>query len=402
MGASIIRGVRTRARWRGVSIGACILGAGALLACPSTDRLFSGGDEPDGSPATDAEVEAAPEPDAAADAGCRLAHPPSAPAIADNGVDLGPLVFAARAFTLTPPADAGLLGYDLDNACTCQGGDLNDAAAPCVSARAACDDSEGRDIVATRLVKAVGIADPITATNAAIASGLGTTLFVVEGYNGALDDPSVVFTAYLSSGIWPTTPDGTAFSDDGGVLADGGGAVPIPPKWDGTDRWTLNPISAPGGAPTLRISGWVTGGVLVAPTQRVPGYLVPVGFGAGIDITEAVVTARIVKNGDLYELVNAQFAGRLLASQLLGAARTVSKAGDGGGTICTVEENQLYPILKAGLCASLDIMQFASADGTGRTCNALSSAIGFSAAQARIGLTRSERPGCVLQEDSCQ
>ncbi len=344
---------------RGLFVGSCLVAAVAVTAaCPPTDVLYDG-------------VDAGHVVDAA---GCTHADIPDPPNIPDDG-DLS-VLFALRSLTLTP--DSGPpLGYDLDGVCTCNQTGANAACTLPQNGVRVCHD-QGRDTADLDLVSAL-FPTIYDGFNTSIAGGVGTTLFEISGWNGKPDDQSIILKLYLSNGTWATT--------DAGTLVDGGSIVP--PRWDGTDRWTVDSISGAPGQELFAKQGFVRDGFAIVKTDTLNGVLLPLERGAQLDIQDVRLVGRIVDVGGHREIHDGQIDGRMSAAQLL---RTYSCAG----------ANALdFGVIKSAICTARDVMTFKNLDNTGHPCDALSYAVGFIAVEAQRGPLHEGFPGCDASLDDC-
>lgn len=384
--------LRSGARAYVFSLLACAFALGAI-ACPPLDYLSSASDDV----GEDAADERAPaDGGVGSDAACASARPPAKTGALPAGATGPTRVFAVRWTGFSDP-DGGAIGYDLDRACTCQ----DAASRPSCRAPTSiepCDGPEGRDAVSESLLSLVG-EDP----NTAIRSGARTTLFQLIGWSGAPDDAEIVVQGYPSAGLWATNPEGTAFVDDGGVLPDGGKARPIPPTWDGEERWTIDPDGKPGGTPIFVASGYVRDNVLVVPVpppNRVPGELVGPGILKGVDLQDAFLTGKLVKAADGRVAIEGGIVAGRVESRTLAGITALQKRD--GGFVC----EPLAPALAAAyvprVCDARDIRAFAAEDGKGLPCDALSFGVAFRAAEAKEGLLRRpDVPSCTPEPRAC-
>jgi hypothetical protein len=357
-----------------------LAGVLALAAC----QLIAG--------ITDREVSPAPDaggvtvlPDASAAPACPKVRWPPPPQVADDVTNLT-FVDAIRSFDFgvtelqgTVPA----VGFDLDCITTCPGAS---SCAPHANTtpQALCDDPpDGQD---NALGKLLTEAAPLVSgnpksydINGYVAAGQLDVLLKVFGYSGKPDDPNVEVAAFVSNGIWGANDAG-----------------PTPPAWNGNDVWTVDPNSVqnPGAAPEywiptfLDTHAYVAGGTLVSV---IGNLTVPIVLGSGTEtfaLAGGVITATIATDptGQPY-LQSGQIGARVSTRSILTALVNFhDPLSDGGQHLCG--NDATYKIFKQTfICTSADI-NAESQDNTGAPCDALSIAIGFAAAPAKLGVIR--------------
>ena len=338
-------------------------------------------------------------PDAGFDAGgvdssvCIHASAPERPTTPD-GPNTPGLVFAFDAVRFdTDEQDGGLpkpQGLDLDKSCTCDDPKLEpESCTPpdAGSVKRACDGPDGRDNAAGPLISAASVAGKgvgPAAFQKKIDSGTFNVLMTLDGWNGLPDDPSVVVGAVLSHGIEGSQTD-AGFS---------------PPRFDGTDVWTIAPASVLGGAeltgtdcrlkPATCIpvradtSAYVRDGTIVAHLD----LQVPLESSVGafqIEYLGATTRATIVKEGDHYRATG-EIVGRWPIQRLLPSlARLPNPLGSGRPLCATDAGLEIYAIVKKSACESVDLAANPAADRTSARCDAISNAISFSAVTATTG-----------------
>jgi hypothetical protein len=294
------------------------------------------------------------------------------------------------------PADGGLipstapqphLGYDLDRVCTCCG-----AAPSCNQpdgSKENCDDDVGRDNTGIKLFRSLGSTAQAgnLDVNQAMYGGLYGIVLEISDYNGQPNDQQVTVSVFASNGI---------------ALAGGAG-----PRHDGTDPWTLDPRYLYNGGPPVGTScyqnsacnatysdpfAYVSCGVLVANPTVVPftfGGRAAFG-GAVMNLRQPYIVGNLVQTtvmgGNLgWAITNGSVTGRWQSEDLLSNMATIpDPTTDAGMFLCG--NDPLYMPLKSIICGLQDIVSVASEDNTGKSCDSISMAFGFTAAQAVLGV----------------
>jgi hypothetical protein len=335
--------------------------------------------------ALDAAVEAdAGAPDTSV---CIHASAPERPAIEDT-LDTPIVVFAVDDIRFdTNPQDGGPpkpQGLDLDRTCTCL--EPDSCIPPDSGELRACDGPDGRDNVAGNLLAAAATVSPNFGPEGVrkqIGQGLFSVLISIQGWNGTDDDPEVVAGVLLSAGS-----DGSE-----------GDAARAIPKFDGTDVWTVTPVSVLGGVdrvgtdcrkavgPCLasNVDGraYVRGGVLVAHID-IP---LPIFTATGvfqIDFVGATITGKISSSGGVRRLAG-EIVGRWPTDRLLPSFARL-RDPDTDKALCTSDAGKaIYGILKKAACDAVDLTANPGLDRTNAKCGALSNAVSYTAVSATIG-----------------
>lgn len=308
---------------------------------------------------------------------CLHAKYPGRPAADDpGGIDAGELVFALQSIEFNVDAGAGeVVGYDLDNVCTCPG------APSCVSTKQQCDDPRGRDNAAGTLLDTfmsyAALFDP-QKINLKFAEGRIGLLVRVRRYNGTQNDTDVEVAILLSNG--------TEGAEDGGT--------PKPPVYDGTDVWTVDPRSLLGGvAPPyvpnpdqVDTSAYVSGGVVVSSINAAN---IDFAGGAGtsslqVDLTGVVLTGRIIPApGGGFTVAEGVLSGRWATRKFLTSIATIHDPLNPGTYLCG--DSGTYADLKPLICGARDITSLPLTDNMNAPCDALSFALAFNATPANLG-----------------
>ena len=335
-----------------------------------------------------------PEDAAPGDAGadvdtCNHAYPPPRPDASDPSDASIELVVAVQ--TVDFGLDGGVFGFDLDHTCTCPG---PESCVPQPAAKAEhCDEPGGRDNSGGILIQALTALSPDLTTarlDTQLDTGKGSLLFRVRDWNGLPDDDQVEVAVFASNGTLPLTD---------------AGANPVP-KNDGTDIWSLDPSSVVGNPPPVvavneDVAAYVSGGVVVASVPF--GLGVGQGFGPGfLRLNEALLVATLTATPQGYTLAGT-VAGRWDTRNLLTGLQGVRDPFDSSKYLCGSDTT--YQQFKALICGGADIASQSTNDNTGAPCDALSLAVGITAAPAQIGAVvpySAQTPPCgATYSDQC-
>jgi hypothetical protein len=351
-------------------------------------------------------VESGPEPvvdaggdvteeDADATVGCGHATWPSPPDGPDPGTDSVDVVFATRQANFGEGETGGaILGYDLDNYCTCQG-EGSSCVAPEWATADHCDGPEGRDNAWADIFAAIAVFDP-GLTSPAISQQMNAGDFAmlihVSSYNGMPNDDNVVVALLPSPGLRydPCLPPDAL------------------PTWDGTDQWPVLASSlmggggaGAGGAPPadcttgasvppgydvdaprfVDLQGYVSDSVVVANLPNVEIVLAGSSGGSNIQLTAGFVTGRLEEDGSTgrWTMTEGLLVGRWRVSEVF---RSLSSMVTGAGEqVCT--DHTVYPLIKSAVCKFPDIAS--TLGGPTTPCDAISFAMGFEGEQTTIG-----------------
>jgi len=366
------------------AIALALLALGAALSCTimngySADQPDAGAPPPPDAPAV---------PEAAADAEpCTHAPPPGPPA--DEGGPPGVFTFVSTAksvsFGILP--DGGVepvFGYDLDRTCTCEGQGNSCVTPPDASG---CDLSNGIDDAVFEMIataKRYGI-DFTHDLNDNIVTGANSILLWVDGYNGALDDPSVGVGVLYSPGLY------------------GDGGANVAPTFTADDAWSVTsdevvPLTK---GPVSVAPGFVRDGTLVVRTPVKLGLLP----GVTIDLPDALLVGRIGTAGNgAYFVAEGVVAGRGPAAPLIRALGSKEQPPRSGKHLCTNPDYAIgFAVMGERLCAGRDIMTDPADDGKGKACDAISVTLRFVGAPASIGPIRDVDggPACADADVPC-
>jgi hypothetical protein len=369
------------------------LGVGAIaIACgPGFLDGISGGAKLD----PDAEASAT-GPDAAR--ACQPHHLPERPPGQDDNTGLSLPTFAfesMRVDTFGAPDAGGAIpiGLDLDDRCTCP--ETDSCFRPGDAGRS-CDGKQGEDNAMSGFFNSINIGVPLfqqTFATDRIHEGFFTFLLDVLGWNGQPDDPNVVVTMRLSLRI-------EGKKEDGGLP---------PPKFDGTDVWTLDPTAIAGGVESVgrdcrvpaesyrclaRVrdeKAYVRGGKLVAH-PRFDGQLdqpVPVTILAGLgvinfDMYDFTLFGTLTRGEDGgVSSVAGEITGRVTSQNVLHSVGAIQDfTSDNDTPIC--KNTALFAVAKTSVCQTPDLAP-PGKDNTGAKCDHISVAMSFSSSPATVG-----------------
>lgn len=336
----------------------------------------------DAGPGDDANEAAASDP-------CDHAKAPAPPLADDDATgELLPFWLAVREIVFTTPAGATPVGFDLDGVCTCDDrpGSERGGIASCKKNEATCDPARGIDNATGDLVNRLSPLYPIDALpNTLIGKGRRTVVIEISKYNGKANDKDVGFAVAMSEGIRAQGCPSSTFDAKTNVWT---------PGWCGDDPWTLkrDTLVPSTTKPLLQANGFVRDGRIVFELGTAT---FPFSEVATVDIAQAIFTAKLVPLGEdltprdpartptprelrLWALEDAVVGGRMRATQLLASLGTIEQPSDGGATyLC---ESAAFPLLRTGICDSVDIMRNKALDfDDSSKCDALSMALSFKA-----------------------
>jgi hypothetical protein len=368
----------------------------------------------------------APQDDAAADVDLctHYSPPPVGPDDDPSTVIDPPLTFVVDALSATP--DGGLAGYDLDDDCTCFPGrpTRHEGQGSCTPpAGTACDLDGGVDNALGQALYGLNVTirslvQKTLADNTNYVCGREGFLLQISEYNGKPNDSLVRVSPMLGAGVHQLHADGQdearALDAGCGDIVDGG---PIPIHFDESDLWTIDKASLnPSGLdPLIQAQGYVKDGVLVV--DRLESLRIFLG-GASIDVTTALITARILPiAGDggrpRFALDEGVITGRLATGPLLSSLAQIHiplgpglSDPDAGDFICATggaTTSAIYDAFKQLVCNGRDVVSNSSADhlrldGSALIpCDSISIAVNFTAKPASVfdrGVLFRYPPGC--------
>lgn len=265
------------------------------------------------------------------------------------------------------------MGYDLDNTCTGQGQGSSCVKPEWESTAVPLDSPQGRDNSANAVFYQASLY--LAPQERAFAdfktdldSGKQTVLVRIRGYNGRADDDQIEVAVFAGT-LWEN------------VLS--GGPAPI---WDGHDRWRVTTpwlIRTADGSlnldsPRFRDThAYVSNNTIVAHLDTV---LLGIAFIPAGTWQQAVLSARIVRDGDAVTLRDGMITGRWPARDMLRFLRLELLPG---ADTASCRDGVIYSAIVREFCPYVDIAS--GEDGPAAVCDSVSIFIGFSAAQAEIG-----------------
>jgi hypothetical protein len=248
---------------------------------------------------------------------------------------------------------------------------------------AGCDGPNGSDDALAAVISQLsdGLAqDPNTlkafAPTLALERGVLNLLFQIRGYNGTPSDDDIELAVWTSSGITGLAqPTSFEYQDLQG----------LPPRWDGGQdvEWTIDERSAKLDGelvlPKIVAHGYVTDGILVVPSTG-PLSLPPL-VGTPIGVQDGILMGRLFREAGRWQLTDGRLATRVESAEFLnvvGASRLTSN-----GQLCS-PASALYALLRADVCASLDLPADGGAPDAATRCGALSLAFTIASVESKI------------------
>jgi hypothetical protein len=343
---------------------------------------------------------------------CNHASAPERPKTPD-GPNIPGLVFAFDAMRFdTDEQDGGLpkpQGLDLDRTCTCDDPKLEGESCipPDSGEKRACDGVDGRDNAAGPLLSAASAAAKgvgPAAFQKKIRAGVFNVLVTLDGWNGLPDDPNVVVGVQLSNGLEGSQNEAGA---------------PFPARFDGTDVWTVAPVSVLGGVDLIGTDCRLKPATCVPLKVDTTAYVrdstlvahldiaLPLDSANGsfqIEFVGATTTAKIAKEGDHYRATG-EVVGRWPLQRILPSLARLPNPLQSGRPLCATDSGlAIYQLVKSQACAAADLAATPAADRTSARCDALSNALTFSSVTATAGTIYQPPngvPECADFADSC-
>ncbi len=346
---------------------------------------------------SDAATPRAPDP-------CAHAFPAAPPDKDDApGEELPPFFVAVRSIQMA--GDNGQVpGFDLDGVCTCETRPETayDGGPSCFASESRCDADGGVDnslsVLATQLSPFFAFDD---VPKKLISAGRRTLLVQIGKYNGRANDKEIAVGLALSNGIREKGCASSVEDPTKGIWS---------PGWCGDDRWSFLPDSVIPSTkqPLIQGVGYVRDGVLIVQLDgtlllpfnevSVLGVGSPVIAGALVPLREDLqprdrATPPTDKEKRLWSIAKATVAGRVKATEFLGALGTIElPRADGGRTGYLCQETQ-FAFAREQICGALDMSSSKALDFDPRAqCDSLSTALTFTAFAALPGEVRAPAP----------
>lgn len=323
---------------------------------------------------------------------CAHVEPPPEPETDDDPTgSVPPFYVAFREVRFARPNDP-IPGFDLDSVCTCEtrphtAFDGGGTCIPPEGAEHTCDEDGGIDNTLGSLFDIFGTSlggnSPGYIARGAIEDGERTALVFIGDWNGKGNDKVVDVGFLPSQGIYD--PSGCNNND-------AGSSDTFRPGWCGKDRWSFpaGTSSERGGVriPALHGPGAVRGGYLnFRPSGRITFFI----GRASLTIGSPYITAKLDTDERGVRRLNGVLAGRVAATEILGALGQLTGAEDpitGEETEDSLCETNLFNLVKPTVCQARDISASATFDRSGSACDALSAAIQFVGEEAVLGEER--------------
>jgi hypothetical protein len=327
---------------------------------------------------------------------CPLARWPPRPAADDPSSGDVEIITAVSELHFLAP-DAGVIGYDLDGICTCEG--TPPGPESCVPLQPAqhCDgpngiDNAGGDLLAK--FQQIGNVFSDMDITSAVTGGSGGLLFRLQNYNGKPNDTQVTFSVYSSNG--------TPITTDGGMHPK--------PDFDGGDTWTIDSDSLVGGAAPPYVPSFADSSAYVTNGTIVSNVDFPLSVGTRsvarvfIKLKGGVITARVVPRGNGFQLSDGVIAGRFTTKNFLTNLQAFKDPFNSTDHLCG--DSGTYGIVKTQVCRSADVSSDLLSDGKGAPCDGISVAFFFQAPPALFGPADTAMPApppCgVGYQDDCR
>lgn len=306
---------------------------------------------------------------------CHHAVPPPEPAVDEDGdTELPPFYLAFRNVDVVAKAGDTYGGFDLDGVCTCDDrpGTAAKGTPSCTPRLRQCDLDGGIDNRAAFLIEQFAPAgfSPSRSMNEGIAEGKRGILLYIKGYNGKKNDRRVTVGAMISHGIFDGTGCGSAT-----------GFMRSPPGWCGKDLWSypVQHVKPTTKEPLFQGNAYVNDGVLVFRSDMPMTMF----FGRSLmTFGSPIAVGRIEKTQAGLWKLQGMLAGRIPVTELLAATGASTDPTDGDAGLCT---SPFFVTVKKTLCEAVDIRKTDAFDFKDGACDAVSSAMSFTAEQASVG-----------------
>jgi hypothetical protein len=374
--------------------------------------------------------------DGAAEGGSTCAFslvPPPPPADTPSGDPSRTFFLAMEKTNVSGRSDAGTIaGYDLDGVCTCDPRDRSIRAGkpsclghPEPVVPGTCDADGGVDnAVADVFTFFEGLASvgPSFFDGTGLVCGDLNVLITITDYNGQANDSQIFVTLLPSFGIREPHDGGES---DASIGCRNDGAAPFPPKFDGTDRWSVRKgdLNSAGVPPQL-FRAYVKDFQLVLDGRGKTSEFPLILGSTTVNVGTAVVTGRLVPldergaelpvvNGAIqsndgtaasFRLRDAILSGRTSVDDVLGRVGRVRVAKGVDPYFCSGRNKPIYDLFKDTICRAVDTVAEPTRDFTDAPCDAVSIVLLFEAGPVQLGTEYDPppSPGCAANfEDKC-
>jgi hypothetical protein len=319
--------------------------------------------------------------DAAVDPCVHTMPPPQPASDDDRDTELPPFYLALRTVDVVARDGSSYRGFDLDGVCTCdkRPNTASNGFSSCKPSLKDCDLDGGIDNRAASLFEQFAPTgfSPSDSANKGVANGRKGLLLYVKGYNGKPNDRQINVGVMISYGIVDGSGCGTSTGGDHS-----------PPGWCGTDLWTypVEFVKPTTKEPLYQGNGYVSNGTLVFRSE----LPITMFFGdATLTFGSPITAGTLKKNPAGLWTLDAILAGRIPVTELLVASGTFDDPNNDDAGICT---SPFFATVKKTLCDAVDINRTSALDFQPGNCDAISSALAFTAEQASIGDERTQPP----------
>lgn len=315
-------------------------------------------------------------PDSATNDPCKHELPPPLPENDDDrDTEVPPFYLAVRTVDVIAKSGGSYRGFDLDGVCTCdeRPGSARGGGPSCTPKLRQCDLDGGIDNKGAALFDKFAPTgfSPNEAANNGISNGRRGLLLYIRNYNGKKNDRQVSVGVMISHGILDGSGCGTSSGNDRS-----------PPGWCGNDLWSypLAFVKPTTKEPLFQGNGYVNDGVLVFRSDEETSVFFG---GTALSFGSPITSARIEKNQEgRWVLSDGLLSGRIPVTELLAATGTFGDPGGGSGGLCN---SPVFAAVKKELCDSVDINSSNAFDFKEGNCDAVSTALAFTAEQASVG-----------------
>lgn len=171
-----------------------------------------------------------------------------------------------------------------------------------------------------------------------------------------------------------------------------------PPKWDGSDKWPVLPELLDNGdinSPKVKFpTSYVAGGTWVSGNKGTLNLSISIqGFTLTLNITQAVIWAKMSGSGTTASATNGVIAGVIPTEQLISELKKV--AGGFDQSLCS---GATFDSIAQQIRAASDIMQDGTNGDPTKECDGISVGLGFEAKAIQLG---GVAPAATAPTDPC-